>query len=129
MKVVATNWVNILGVFFVLLLYSTIINFKNNSLEYNFFQSIVAGFILVCFHGFMFWGLFIFSLIILDLSLLTKEQGNLKKILLLEWVIVSSPFIFWTIKYQECIFLIGVLTFLITQFMRKKYILENYLSK
>lgn len=127
MRVLVTNWVNVLGVLIVLLFYSTIINFQNNSLEYNFLQSIVAGFILVCFYGLIFWGLFIVALIILDIFLLMRCQGHIKKMLLLEWCLISTPFLFWTFKYQESIFLIGVFTFLITQLIRKKYIQKIYL--
>ena len=62
------------------------------------------------------------SLVVLDLLLLVRSQNNLRQKLLLEWAIISSPFVYWTIKYQQWIFLVAVIAFLITQFLREKLI-------
>ena len=72
----------------------------------------------------MFWGLFIISLIVADLLLIVWSQKLLKQKLLLEWLLVSSPFIYWVIKYQEWISLIGMITFFITQLLREKLIVK-----
>lgn len=128
MKIIVTNWVNILGIFLVMLFYSVIFNQFNNDLNYNIFQSIVAALIVICLYGMMFWGLFVVSLVVLDLLLLVRDQGNLRSKLLLEWAIISSPFVYWSIKYQEWGFLIAVIAFLISQLLREKLILKKVMQ-
>ncbi|MDQ6482688.1 hypothetical protein [Dyadobacter sp. LHD-138] len=124
MKILTTNWINILGVFIVTLFYAVILNHSDSNLNYNIFQSVVAGLILICLYGMMFWGLFIISLIVADLLLIVWSQKLLKQKLLLEWLLVSSPFIYWVIKYQEWISLIGIIAFFITQLLREKLIVK-----
>ncbi|MBB5649165.1 hypothetical protein [Pedobacter cryoconitis] len=122
MKVIKTNWINLLGVFLVVLLYAIILNLTDTSISHNLFQAIFAALILVCGYGMIFWGIFVIALIVLDLLLITRNQNNLKVKLLIEWLIVSSPFIYWTMRYKEWIFLVAIIAFLITQLLRKKHI-------
>jgi hypothetical protein len=124
MRILTTNWINILGVFVSMLLYSVIFNQLNNDLGYNIFQSIVGGLILICLYGMMFWGLFVISLIVLDLLLIVRNQNNLRIKLSIEWAIISAPFIYWAIRYQEWVFLVSVLAFLLTQLFREKIIVK-----
>ena len=124
MKILASNWINILCVFVATLFYAVILNHSDSNLNYNIFQSVVAGLILICLYGMMFWGLFIISLIVADLLLIVWSQKFLKQKLLVEWLLVSSPFIYWVIKYQELISLIGIITFFITQLLREKLIVK-----
>ncbi|CAG5074757.1 hypothetical protein DYBT9623_05445 [Dyadobacter sp. CECT 9623] len=124
MKILTTNWINILGVFIAMLLYSIIFNQLNNDLGYNIFQSIVGSLILICLYGMMFWGLFVVSLIVADLLLIVWDQKHLRQKLLIEWLIISSPAIYRLIKYQEWIFLVGIVAFFITQLLREKLIVK-----
>ena len=124
MKIIVTNWINILGVFLVTLFYSVILSQFNNDLNYNVFQSLVAALIVICLYGMMFWGLFVASLIVLDLLLIVKSQNNVRQKLLIEWALISSPFIYWVIRYGEWIFLIAIITFAITQFLRYRIIVK-----
>lgn len=76
-------------------------------------------------YGMMFWALFLVSLIILDLILIVPNRKNLKTRLLIEWLIISSPFIYWTVKYHEWIFVTAVIAFFISQQLREKRIIEK----
>ena len=123
MKILKTNWVNIIGIFTAIFLYALVLNLNDTTIARNLFQSILSALILVCLYGFMFWILFILLLIVFDLLLFVKRQVIYLKIkLLLEWVIISTPFIYWEVKYKEMEFLIGVIAFLITQLIREKLI-------
>jgi hypothetical protein len=124
MKILTTNWINILGVFVATLIYAVILNHSDSNLSYNIFQSIVAGLILICLYEMIFWGLFIISLIVADLLLIVWSQKLLKQKLLIEWLLVSSPFMYWVIKYQDWISLIAIIAFLITQLLREKLIIK-----
>jgi hypothetical protein len=125
MKILKTNWINVVGVFSVVLIYSIITNlFSNTTSSLNFFQSVIAALILVCLYGVLLWLLFIGSLIILDLLLIIRSQKELKLKLLIEWLIISLPFIYWSIIHerQRWVYLVAVITFLITQLLRERII-------
>jgi hypothetical protein len=125
MKVIKTNWINIAGVFAIVFLYAVVLNLTDSNVSRNLFQAVFAALILVCGYGIMFWGLFVVALIVLDLLLLIRNQNNLKTKLIIEWLIISSPFIYWTVKYHEWIFVAAVVAFLITQLLREKRITES----
>jgi hypothetical protein len=123
MKVILTNWINILGVFIAVFLYAMVLNMMDTNVSRNLFQAIFAVLILIVGYGMMFWGMFIVALIVLDLVLLRGKE-NLKMKLLIEWFIISCPFIYWTIKYHEWIFVAAIIAFLIAQLLREKKISE-----
>lgn len=128
MKILKTNWINILGVFISVLLYSIIYNLTvDDGVTRNFFQSIFAAILLVLLYGLMFWIGFILLLIVLDLILIVPNQSNLKLKLLLQWIIISGPIIYWAIIYerQRNIYIIAVISFLITQLIREKLITKS----
>jgi hypothetical protein len=128
LRIVGTNWINVLGVFLSVFLYA-IANILQDSPDYDVTAAVYAAVILVCFYGFLFWALFLIALLIFDLLLFThaaKEHISLK--LFTEWLLISIPFIYWIIKYEEYIFSAAIATFLITQILRRnclRAILEN----
>lgn len=124
MKVILTNWINLLGVFLVTYVFIAIWALIDRNLSYNIFQALLAALFSVLGYGMMLWGLFIILLSTFDLILIVPNKGNLRIRLLIEWLIVSSPFIFWTIKYNEWIFLVAIGAFLITQLIREKKIVK-----
>lgn len=125
MKVFLTNWVNVLGIFIVALGYAIVSNYYDENVSRTVLQAVIASLILVCLYGLMFWGILIASLAILDWLLIRKNDKSLKVKLVIEWFIVSSPFIYWTIRYHEWIFSATVLIFLITQLLRERLIVTR----
>ena len=85
------------------------------------FLGSVFGIIL---YGAMFWIGFLVLMFILDMLLMNKQMKNVNSRLLLQWLIISIPFVYWLVKYSEWIFLVAVLAFLITQYIRKEKILK-----
>ena len=124
MKILLTNWINLLGVFIAVFLYSVIYNIYDTTVLRNIFQSVFAAFILVFLYGIIFWLIYICALIAFDLLFIVKDQNNLKLKLLIEWLLVSVPFIYWALKYNQYIFLFGMIGFLITQLIRQNLILK-----
>ncbi|MDQ0478266.1 hypothetical protein [Chryseobacterium sp. MDT2-18] len=124
MKILKTNWINIVGVFTVLFLYTTIYGLMDSSISRNVFQAIIASLIGICLYGIMFWAGFIIMLIILDCVLIIPNSNNLKIKLLIEWIVISVPFIYWAIKYpeQRTLYIVAIITFLITQLLRERLI-------
>ncbi|MBT2622615.1 hypothetical protein [Chryseobacterium sp. ISL-6] len=125
MKILNTNWINILGVFISVLFYSIIYNLTvEDDVTTNFFQSIFAAILLVLSYGLMFWIGSILALIVLDLILIIPNQSNLKLKLLIEWIVISAPFVYWATIYEEqrVLYIIAIITFLITQLVRERLI-------
>src|ERR1700758_4643000 len=122
MKIIKTNWINLAGVFIAVFIYAIVLNLTDINVSRNLFQSILPALILVCLYGVLFWALFILLLVVLDLIFIVKDQTNLTAKLLIEWLIISSPFIYWAIRYREWIFVAAILALLITQFIRQKRI-------
>ena len=122
MKIIKTNWINLVGVFIAVFIYAIVLNLTDINVSRNLFQSILPALILVCLYGVLFWALFILLLVVLDLIFIVKDQTNLTAKLLIEWLIISSPFIYWAIRYREWIFVAAILALLITQFIRQKRI-------
>ena len=124
MKILFTNWVNILGVFIAIFLYSIIYGLFDSNISRNILQSIIASLILICLYGIMFWVGFLLSLIILDSVLIIPAPKHLKIKLIAEWIIISSPFVYWAIEYerQRNLYIVAIIAFLITQLIRERYI-------
>jgi hypothetical protein len=122
MKILKTNWINVIGVLITVFLYTVILDLIDLETSNNFFQAVFSGLVLILLYGVVFWLLFIVSLIVFDILFIVKNQSNLKLKLLSEWIILSAPFFYWVIKYREWIFLIAIISFLITQLFREKMI-------
>jgi len=121
-RILMTNWINLLGIFITVFLFSF---FKTYSLgTFDLFQALLSTLILICLYGIVFWVAFIIIISILDSLLKIKSLNNLRNKLVLEWFIISIPLCYWTIKYSQWIFLVAIITFFITQVLRKKYILN-----
>lgn len=118
-NVIITNWINLVAVFAITYLY-VIANVLIHS--GTFLQAILGGLISICLYGMMFWAFFVVSLLVLDFLIIVRNRDQLKLKLFFEWLIISSPFIYWTIKYDEWIFAVATFAFLISQLARKKMI-------
>ena len=121
-KILATNWINLLGIF-AITFFSVFINSYLTS-PASFTQAFYGTCILICYYGIIFWIGFAILLIIFDLIFIIPFKSKIKRMLLLEWLIISLPFIYWTIKYKQWVFLVAIITFFITQMIRERQILK-----
>jgi hypothetical protein len=122
MKIILTNWINLLGVFLTSLAFLIVVALTDPNLSYNIFQAILAALFSVLAYGIMAWALFIVSLIVLDVILIVPNKKRLKTMLLIEWAISSCPFIYWATIYHEWVFMADVIVFFISQQVREKKI-------
>lgn len=125
MKILKTNWINIIGILIAVYLYSLMLNLFDADKSLNFIQVVFSPLILILLYGAIFWALFIMLLIIFDLLFIVKNKENLKKKMILETFIIATPYVYWLIVYDELIFLVAIITFFITQFYRRKLIAKN----
>lgn len=119
-RIIGTNWINIVGIFLITYLYSFIRVIIET--DFSIIQAMLSALILVGLYGLLFWIGFLLLLIILDTILVVRAKEKLKTALFIEWVIISTPLIYWMIKYEQWIFLIAVITFFITQIIRERKI-------
>ena len=122
MKIFKTNWINVVGVFVAVLGYAIWLNLVDNIASRNIFESILPALFLVCLYGCMFWGLFILLLLVFDLILIVNDQKNPGMKLMIESIVISIPFIYWSVRYSQGIFVAGVVAFFLTQYMRQREI-------
>ncbi len=126
LNVFKTNWINLLGIF--LAVYLSYIAITLAEMQHDLFTSLKIAFLGSVFgiilYGAMFWIGFLVLMFILDMLLMNKQMKNVNSRLLLQWLIISIPFVYWLVKYSEWIFLVAVLAFLITQYIRKEKILK-----
>ena len=116
-RIYLTNWVNILGIF--LATYISIVISDINNFPYTLFFSLYS----IIGYGFMFWCSFLILILILDFILINSNNIILR-ILIIEWFIISIPFAYWCIKYNQWILGVAIVAFLLTQFIRKKSIIK-----
>lgn len=125
MKILKTNWINFIGVLMAVWMYIFISNFTSKDyVMQSFSQSMVAAMILLFVYGILFWIGFIILLILFDLILNVSNKKKLKLKLLIEWMIIASPVIYFAVLYerQRGIYVVAVVTFLITQVIRERMI-------
>ena len=111
MKIIKTNWINIIGILIAVYLYSLMLNLFDADKSLNFIQVVFSPLILILLYGAIFWALFIMLLIIFDLLFIVKNKENLKKKMILETFIIATPYVYWLIVYDEWIFLVAIVTF------------------
>jgi hypothetical protein len=112
LKIISTNWIN-MAVIAVATYLWCIINsfFQMNSvsdLPGTLVRGVVGGAILVLFYGAMFFAGFMIIMLFLDIILLRQNAKYLRVKLISEWILGSSPFVYWTVIYNEWIFAVAI---------------------
>jgi hypothetical protein len=122
LKIVLTNWINFLVIFIALWVagFLSALLIDNFSFSEALFETVFA----LLGYGMPFWISFFIFIGILDIVLfsLNKEYKFTIYKLAIEWLFISSPYIFWLIKYHQWIFLVGMIAFLTGQYLRKTHI-------
>ena len=126
LKLFKTNWINVLGIFLAVYLFLIAVALANqeNSFFASLLEALIGGLISVVGYGSVFWIGFLLVLFILDMLLLNTDAKNVTARLFLEWVIISIPFAYWLIKYSEWVFLVAIIAFLISQFVRRRMVVD-----
>lgn len=123
-QVLFVNWINLLTIFvstFLFAFFNSII-----SLKFVVREAFFGASYLVLGYGILFWIGFFLAIVSLDILLfsINRERRYTNYKLVLEWIIISSPFIYWLFKYNQWDFLVAILAFLIGQYLRRQYIFK-----
>lgn len=124
LQIFFTNWINLIVIListFVFLFLSAIL-----TENFSFGQAVFGSAFVVLVYGIMIWIGFFILIGILDFVLFSimKQIKYINYKLGLEWLLISSPLIYWLIKYNQWIFLVAIFAFLIGQYIRRYYIIK-----
>ncbi|MDI9312803.1 MAG: hypothetical protein QM535_21515 [Limnohabitans sp.] len=124
-KIVLTNWINVVSIFIAIYVagfISAIIKDK-----FTFSEALFGTTYSVVGYGSVFWIGFFVVIALLDVLLFSfnREPRYTNYKLALEWIIISSPFVYWLIKYNQWIFLVAILAFLIGQYLRRRVMFQS----
>lgn len=123
-KIVLTNRINLFTIFIAVFIAIFIFNMVNAKFALG--EALFGATYLVLGYGIMFWTGFIFCVLVLDIVLFSfyKEPQYTTYKLAIEWFLISLPFIYWIIRYNQWIFLAAVLAFLLGQYLRRPHIIK-----
>lgn len=123
-RIYLTNWIN-LGVVFLFVYIAGFLSALLND-KFTIREAFFGTTYSVVLYGMLFWLGFILSVFILDTILFSiyREPKYVFIKLIIEWLIISLPFIYWLCKYNQWIFLVAVLAFLIGQYLRQTPIVK-----
>ncbi|MCQ6960292.1 hypothetical protein [Mucilaginibacter aquariorum] len=122
-KIYFTNWINVLGIIigtYVFLVVTELFKTGISALP----QMLIMAMVAIVLYGGIFFTGFLISMLILDLILMNDNTKHLRLKLIVEWGLISVPFVYWLLEYSEWIFLVAVIFFFIMQFIREKRILK-----
>ena len=122
-KIYFTNWINVLGIImgtYVFLVVTELFKTGISALP----QMLIMAMVAIVLYGGIFFTGFLISMLVLDLILMNDNTKYLKLKLIVEWGVISVPFVYWLLEYSEWIFLVAVIFFFIMQFIREKRILK-----
>ena len=123
-KIVLTNWINIIAIFIVVYIagfISAIIRDK-----FTVSKALYGTTYSVLGYGIVFWIGFFILISLFDFLLFSfdRQPKYTTYKLAVEWLVISSPFIYWFIRYNQWVFLVAVLAFLLGQYIRRPYVFK-----
>ncbi|KAA3646823.1 MAG: hypothetical protein DWP98_10185 [Bacteroidetes bacterium] len=128
LKILGTNYIHLIG-FIITTYFSSIIfsllKLERYTNEFTIDSLIVWVFtvpLLIFTYGLIFLGGFYLSIIIMDSIGFFLFPNQTRRILLIEWLIIIPPFVYWAFQYDYWLWLTLSVSFLITQLIREKII-------
>ena len=117
-RIFLINWINVFGIFLISYLFVIINEIKDIPFI------LLSALFLILGYGVLFWTGFIITIFILDFIFFTRSAKFVYEKLFAEWVIVSTPFVYWIFDNKYPYFIVQIVAFGITQFIRKNKILK-----
>lgn len=127
-RIILTNWISVVGILIAVylsgIISELIIADKNGDISNSLWVGFIGGIIGLVLYGAVFFIGFMICMSILDLLLIGKTGKHLRAKLLIEWILISTPFMYWIFKYSEWVFLIAIIAFFVTQVIRERLVLK-----
>jgi len=127
LKILLSNWIHFIAIYFgfyLAIIGSKTFEHNNYSWTSTLFTSLLTIPLLVFVYGLdLLWKFFV-TIIILDIILFSFNQRWIREKLIIEWIIIVTPFINAAFEYKYWAWLTISILFLLTQFYRDKKILK-----
>ncbi len=124
LKTLTTNWIHIVG--FYLATYLTLVIGSifdpTEGWEPIILTGFVAALLLFYVYGYVVIGWFYLTIVIMDIAAFSWKNKWIRETLIVEWIIISVPFIYWAFKYEYWLWIALSISFLTTQMLRMKRI-------
>jgi hypothetical protein len=124
LRTIMTNWIHLVG--FYLMTYLTIVVGSIFDPTEGWDPIILTGFVaallLFVVYGYVIVGWFYLAIILLDVACLIWTTKWRKEILILEWIIISIPFVYWAFEYEYWLWITLSVSLLTTQMIRLRMI-------
>src|SRR5690606_16652642 len=126
LKIVTTNWIHIVGFYLITYLTLVIGSFfdPTEGWEPIILTGFLAALLLFVVYGYVVVGWFYLAIVLLDVICFTWTNKWRKEILIIEWLIISAPFIYWAFEYEYWLWITLSISLLTTQMLRLKRIKE-----
>ena len=124
LKIISTNWIHLVGFYittYLTLVIGEIFN-PTEGWEPIIVTGFLAAFMLFALYGYAIIGWFYLAILIMDMAAFGWKSRWTKEILIVEWVIISAPFVYWAFKYEYWLWLALSMSLLATQMLRKRSI-------
>src|SRR5690606_30744811 len=125
LKIIATKWTHLDG--FYLTTYLSFILFKligrGDDYEWDilWFGFISAGLLFIVY-GLNILGYFVLAIVTMDVISFSWSNKWTKETLIIQWIIISTPFIYWAFEYEYWLWITLSISLLITQMIRRNRI-------
>jgi hypothetical protein len=126
LQIILTNWIHLVG--FYIMTYLSLILFKLLGLETDdsWLATLLINpfsiLILFIVYGIPFIAGFHIAIILMDLILFSWKNKWPKVTLIIEWMLISLPFIYWAFDYEYWLWISLSISFFTTQMIRLKRI-------
>lgn len=128
LKVLKTNWIHLLG-FYVSTYCSSIIfhlmgleRYRGYSLTPTLLTSLVSIPFLFFTYGLLFILTFYIAILLLDSIAFHFTNFKVITIMVIEWIVIIPPFVYWAFKEEYWLWLVLITSLLFTQLIRIKWI-------
>lgn len=120
-KIILSNWINLLLIFCSAYLYAFFTAFFDET--FSLTECFSSANYLIIFYGLPFFMAFIIFVFVLDIILFGFiSYKNIYNKLLIELGIISLPYLFWVIQYNQYIFFVAMVAFVLGQYFRSLHL-------
>lgn len=124
LKIISTNWIHLVG--FYITTYLTLVIGGIFDPTEGWQPLILTGFLaalmLFAIYGYAIIGWFYLTIFVMDMAAFSWKSRWTRGILIVEWLIISAPFVYWAFKYEYWLWITLSMSLLATQMLRKKSI-------
>ncbi len=124
LKTLTTNWIHIVGFYFATYLTIVIgsIFDPTEGWEPIILTGFVAALLLFFVYGYVIVGWFYLVIVGMYIVAFSWKNKRTRQTLIIEWIIISAPFIYWAFEFQYWLWIVLSISLLITQMLRLKRI-------